>query len=113
MQSANFLGDVGGAAYDGRAMFYKDVVMLGDLRLGAGSRQTTLTSLLDLKTPLASPTFAGTTTCDSIKVNNIFTDSPEGLAIAGVVNTLGALTVNGSVAITENLTVTTDVTCAP
>ncbi len=43
------MGSVGGATYDGRAVFYKDVVVIGDLRLGAGESQTTLTSLLGTK----------------------------------------------------------------
>jgi uncharacterized protein YpuA (DUF1002 family) len=68
--SANFLGNVGGPAYDGKAMFYKDVAILGDLRLGTG--QTTLTSLLDLKAPLNNPTFKnGLTITDANNVAKI------------------------------------------
>ncbi len=44
--SANFLGNVSWAAYDGRAFFNTDVMMLGDMRLGAGSIQKTFTSPL-------------------------------------------------------------------
>ncbi len=35
--SASLLGNAGGSTYDGRAMFYQDLVMLGTLRFGSGS----------------------------------------------------------------------------
>ena len=58
-----------------------------------------------MKAPLANPSFTGTITGESIKVNNIFTDSPIGFMLAGGVNILGSLTVNGSATITSDATV--------
>ncbi len=60
-------------------MFYKDVVMLGDLRFGAGSSQTALTSLLDLRAPKANPTFTGTTTCNNLAVSGSRLEVAAGL----------------------------------